>query len=59
MTVLPPRFTLMRSRHASDSQLSTRSKQHDSSKDDDTPPLPSVPPSMFRFRSLLSWLRRD
>lgn len=44
-----PRFTLMRSRHASDSQLSVRSKQQ-STRDTTTPPVPDVPPSTFYSR---------
>ncbi|KAF2449021.1 protein transport protein sec73 [Karstenula rhodostoma CBS 690.94] len=39
-TPLTRRFSLMRFRHASDSQLSTRAKEH---ADDDTPPVPAVP----------------
>ncbi|KAL5416383.1 hypothetical protein PMIN03_002183 [Paraphaeosphaeria minitans] len=36
------RFSLMRFRHASDSQLSARAKEH-ADDDDDTPPVPAVP----------------
>lgn len=36
------RFSLMRFRHASDSQLSTRAKEH-AAQADDTPPVPAVP----------------
>ena len=36
------RFSLMRFRHASDSQLSTKAKQH-AVREEEAPPLPAVP----------------
>ena len=41
------RFSLMRFRHASDSQLSTRAKEH-ATRDEDAPPVPAVPTNTAR-----------
>lgn len=41
-TPMTRRFSLMRFRHASDSQLSTKAKEHAA---EDAPPVPAVPPA--------------